>query len=44
MKFTEAEIAYMALQTLGRLATVQRSGTLQKLARPFRDGANKRDV
>lgn len=29
MKFTEAEIAYMASQTLGRLATVQRNGTLQ---------------
>ena len=29
MKFTEAEIAYMASQTLGRLATAQRNGTLQ---------------
>jgi len=29
VKFTEAEIAYMASQTLGRLATVQRNGTLQ---------------
>lgn len=29
MKFSEAEIAYMASQPLGRLATVQRNGTLQ---------------
>jgi pyridoxamine 5'-phosphate oxidase family protein len=29
VKFTEAEIAYMASQTLGRLATAQRNGTLQ---------------
>lgn len=29
MKFSEAEIAYLASQTLGRLATMQRNGTLQ---------------
>jgi pyridoxamine 5'-phosphate oxidase family protein len=29
VKFTEAEIAYLASQTLGRLATMQRNGTLQ---------------
>ena len=29
MKFTEAEAAYLASQPLGRLATVQRNGTLQ---------------
>ncbi len=29
MRFTEAEIAYLASQTLGRLATMQRNGTLQ---------------
>lgn len=29
MKFSAAEIAYLASQTLGRLATMQRNGTLQ---------------
>jgi pyridoxamine 5'-phosphate oxidase family protein len=29
VKFTDAEIAYLASQPLGRLATVQRNGTLQ---------------
>ena len=29
MVFTETEIAYLTSQRLGRLATVQRNGTLQ---------------
>ena len=29
MKFSDAEVAYLASQTLGRLATMQHNGTLQ---------------
>ena len=36
MKFTEAEIAYLASQRLGRLATAQSSGVLQNSPVGFR--------
>ena len=36
MKFTDAEIAYLASQRLGRLATIQPGGTLQNSPVGFR--------
>jgi len=39
MKFTQAEIAYLESQPLGRLATVQKGGTLQNSPVGFRYNA-----